>query len=75
MQDDADQGKGSVFERLGRAKPASAINRLSGPALSVGNVRQNSGATATSSRQMDARDLLLSSIHNKARLGQLQTFV
>ena len=77
MQDDTDQGKSSVFERLGRAsvKPASALNRLSAPAQAAINSRQSSGAAATSSRPMDARDFLVASISNKARAGELQHLV
>ena len=69
VQKEAEQGKASVFERLGKVKPASALNRISDSAPSANNSRQASGAAATSSRPVD---LLLDRINNKARLGESQ---
>lgn len=69
VQKEAEQGKASVFERLGKVKPAAALNRVSDSAPAANNSRQSSGAAATSSRPVD---LLLDRINNKARLGESQ---
>lgn len=70
VQDGADQGKGSVFDRLGGAKPASAATRLSNSAQSVGNARQTSGTLATPGRPVNARDAVVNSVQSIARLGR-----
>lgn len=78
MQDGADQSKGNVFERLGRAKPDSALNRLSAPPqvlasnIVVGPRRPAAAAAAAGgARPQDDTDRLVAIVAAKARVGRL----